>query len=53
MEINNQSPKGLQSDVSLEKAFIEKVQKGLKQAKKGKTVKHDKAIENFRKKWSK
>ena len=33
--------------------FMEKVEKGLAQAKSGKTTEHSKIIERFRKKWSK
>ena len=33
--------------------FIEKVEKGLEQAKKGQTIDHDKVIDRFRRKWSK
>jgi hypothetical protein len=50
----NELPKEFQLEDLVEKLFfIEKVQKGLEQAKKGKGVAHDKVIDQFRKKWSK
>lgn len=33
--------------------FMEKVEKGLAQAKSGKTIEHSKVIERFRKRWAK
>jgi predicted transcriptional regulator len=50
----NELPKEFQLEDLVEKLFfVEKVQKGLAQAKKGKTIAHDKVMEQFRKKWSK
>jgi hypothetical protein len=50
----NELPKEFQLEDLVEKLFfIEKVQKGLAQAKKEKPVKHEKVIDHFRKKWSK
>ena len=50
----NELPKEFQLEDLVEKLFfIEKVQKGLVQAKKDKPVKHEKVIDHFRKKWSK
>jgi hypothetical protein len=41
-------------DELLEKLiFIEKVEKGLEQAKQGKTISHEKVVKHFQKKWSK
>jgi hypothetical protein len=33
--------------------FIERVEKGLEQAKKGETIRHEKVVKRFQKKWSK
>jgi hypothetical protein len=50
----NELPKEFQLEDLLEKLFfVEKVERGLEQAKKGKTVSHHKVIDHFRKKWSK
>lgn len=50
----NALPKEINLEQLLEKlVFMEKVEKGLVQAKAGSTTEHRKVTERFRKKWSK
>ena len=50
----NELPKEFDLEELLEKLiFIEKVEKGLVQAKKGETIDHHKVMEKFNKRWSK
>ena len=50
----NEFPTEFELDELLERlVFIDKVEKGLAQAKSGETISHDKVIEKFRKKWPK
>lgn len=50
----NDLPKEINLEQLLEKlVFMEKLEKGLIQAKAGNTIEHRKVTERFRKKWSK
>ncbi len=50
----NDLPKEFDLEELIERlVFIEKIEKGMVEAKKGKTISHDKVMEHFHKKWSK
>lgn len=50
----NELPKEFDLDKLFERLlFIDKVEKGLRQAKQGKTVPHKKVMNEFRRKWAK
>ena len=54
MHTLNELPKEFLLEEFLERlVFMEKVEKGLAQAKSGKTTEHSKVIERFRKRWAK
>lgn len=54
IEAVNELPKEFDLDKLFERLlFIEKVEKGLKQAQQGKTVSHKKVMNEFRRKWGK
>jgi len=54
IEAVNELPKEFDLDKLFERLlFIEKVEKGLKRAKQGKTISHKKVMNEFRKKWEK
>jgi len=50
----NEFPKEFDLEELIEKlVFIDKVEKGMAQAKKGQTIPHERVMERMRKKWSK
>ncbi len=54
IETVNELPKNFTLDELLERLiFIDKVEKGLEQAKKGEVISHKKVVEHFEKKWKK
>ncbi len=54
IEAVNDLPKEFDLDKLFEKLlFIEKVEKGLRQAKQGKTIPHKRVVNEFRRKWGK
>ncbi len=54
IEAVNELPKEFDLDELFERLlFIEKVEKGLKQAKAGKTIPHKKVMNEFQRKWAK
>ena len=54
IEAVNELPKEFDLDKLFERLlFIEKVEKGLRQARQGKTIPHKKVVNEFRRKWEK